>query len=100
MTTQTRTKPRTQKAENLKRAAKELYDRNMQAMNDFKSTHPCVTCGQSYPAPMMHFAGTYEGITVSVMAGSRCSLEALTQAMIELPLYCAAHRPKARRVKK
>lgn len=100
MKTQTQPKPRIQKPENLRTVAKELYDRNMQMMNDYKATHPCSVCNMSYPAAMMHFVGKVDGITISELAGSRCSSQALTQAMIELPLVCAAHRPKVRRTRK
>lgn len=100
MTQATRTRPRIQKPENLRKVAHELYARNMQMMNDYKATHPCSVCKQSFPAAMMHFVGKVDGRTVSELAGCRCSSEALTQAMIELPLVCAAHRPKIKRNRK
>ena len=96
----TKPKPRKQNPQNLRSVAKRLYQRNMQMLNDYKGTHPCLSCGQSFPAPMMHFVGQHNGQTLSQLAGSRCSAEILIDAMVATPLYCAAHRPKIKRNRK
>src|SRR5512145_417713 len=66
------------------------YQRNMTALRLYKESHPCSRCGQSFPHYVMEFAPPAKGLwSVSRLAGSRCTLETLTQAMKDSDLLCA-----------
>lgn len=67
------------------------YERNMAAMRDYKAHHPCAACGYRFPQFVMEFASPKKAgdWSISRLAGSRCTLDALQEAMKNTELLCA-----------
>jgi len=66
------------------------YRRNMEALQAYKGSHPCVACGKQYPQYVMEFdAPKRDEWSVSRMAGSRCKLEDVKAAMERTEVLCA-----------
>lgn len=66
------------------------YERNMNAMRAFKELHPCKDCRKKFPHFVMEFAAPKgSDWSISRLAGSRCTLEVLNEAMETTDLLCS-----------
>lgn len=69
------------------------YERNMRFMRLWKETHPCSVCGQKFAHQLIQFETPSKGEwTISRLAGSRCTVEALEAAMKKTRLICLVCR--------
>ena len=80
----------TSRQETLRAIRQTGYQRNMQAMQDFKARHACSRCGEKYPHYVMTFAAPADSDwPIARLAGSRCSPDVLQAAMEKTGVLCA-----------
>ena len=72
----------------------ELRKRKKEWIDDYKSTHPCVHCGESHPACLdFHHRNPSEKTLTISLAIARASLERIQMEVAKCDILCAnCHR--------
>lgn len=80
------TKPKVDRLQAIRQAA---YERNMNLMREWKESHACADCGDRFPSYVMDFAAPKKGEwSISRLAGSRCTIDVLKEAMRRRAVLC------------